>query len=109
MADERINNIEPSMGKPLQCHVGDRQDQVDLSHCHISHSWLAHAVLHKGERPPECIGCLSSLTLKHVLLNYGFYGSAPTMLHLKKPDSLLTKVKQETILAFLRAADLYDL
>ena len=62
----KLQEIEPSVGKPPQTHAESRRDQVVLSRCRIGHSWLTHVFLLKGEPPPECIGCQSPLTLKHI-------------------------------------------
>ena len=105
----KLHDIHPSVGKPPQNYTGSRWDEVVLCHCRIGHSWLTHALLLKVEPSPECIGCQSPLTIKHIWLNcvdfmalrQQFY--TPNNMH-----ELFTKVKPENILAFLMTADIYN-
>ena len=93
-----------------QSHVGGQRDQMVLSRCYIGHSWQTHIFLLTGDPPPECIGCQSPLTLKHTLLNcVDFMALRQQFYTANNMHDLFTKVKEENILAFLRAAGLYHL
>ena len=67
----KLHEIEPTVGKSPLTHAGGWLHQVIHSRCHMGHSLAhSHALLLKGILYPECIGCQSILTLKHVLLDF---------------------------------------
>ena len=71
---------------------------------------LTHAFLFKGEPAHECIGCQSALTIRHILLDcVDFMAMRQQFYRANGMPDLFTKVKQENILTFLRAAGLYHL
>ena len=66
-----MDEIEPSVEKPPEMHVVGWWDQVVCSRCYIGHWQLTHAFLLMGEPLPECIGCQSPLTFKHMCWDLG--------------------------------------
>ena len=106
----KLYHITPSVGKAPQSHAGSRRDQVVLTRCRIGHSYLTHVCLLKGEPFPECIGCQCPQTLKHILLECTDFMALRHQFYIANSmQDLFTKIKEDRILDFLRAAGLYHL
>ena len=101
----KLHDIQPSVGKPPQIYRVSRRDQVVLSHCRIGHSALTHAFLFQGEPALECLHWQSNTFYWIVWI---WWPCTNNFILQTTCMSFFTKVKEENILAFLRAAGLYN-
>ena len=45
------------------------REEIFLSHLHIGHTDITHSYLLKQEQPPWCVGCHTSYSVKHLLID----------------------------------------
>jgi len=66
--NNKLHSIEPkvNISKPYQL---PRRDELIIHRLRIGHTHLTHGFLLKREDPPECIGCQTTSTVEHILLN----------------------------------------
>ena len=106
--NNKLHRITPSVGEVRSSSLKSRRDQVILTRCRIGHSRLTHGHLLKGELAPECIPCQCPLTLRHVLVECtDFSHIRPNFYRKTSLRSLFRDVKEELILAFIKATGLY--
>ena len=63
----KLKEIVPNLKEHQQLQSHNRRDKVVLTRLQIGHSRLTHSFLLKGEPSPECFGCNTWYTLKHIL------------------------------------------
>ena len=105
----KLKEIVPNLKEhqQLQCH--NRRDEVVLTRLRIGHSRLTHSFLLKGEPPPECFGCNTRYTLKHILLECeNFSNIRRRFYNCNNMYDLFHTVKKETILAYVREIGIYN-
>ena len=104
--DEAVNNklheIHPQLGLwPGGSRIIRREESV-LTRIRISHTYLTHCFLLKGEDPPQCIACDCQLTVKHILFDcVDFIGSRNRHFNVDTFKELFEKVSPDSILSFL--------
>ena len=105
----KLKEIVPNLKEhqQLQCH--NRRDEVVLTRLRIGHSRLTHSFLLKGEPPPECFGCNTQYTLKHILLECANFSNIRMRFYnCNNMYDLFHTVKKETILAYVREIGIYN-
>ena len=105
----KLKEIVPSLKEhqQLQCH--NRRDEVVLTQLRIGHSRLTHAFLLKGKPPPECFGCNTQYTLKHILLEcVNFSNIRGRFYNCNDIYNFFHTVKKETIFAYVREIGIYN-
>ena len=105
------NKLQTIKAKIREWNKGYRKssrEEIILSHLYIRHIDITHSYLLKQEQPPWCVGCHTSYSVKHLLIDcieltpkrqYLY-----TVINIKE---LFEHVKIDNILAFLRAVGLY--
>ena len=66
--DNKLYKIFPVLKECISCPRKNRKEETVMAQLHISHSFLTHSFLLKGEEPPMCIGCDKCLTIEQILL-----------------------------------------
>ena len=66
--ENKLYKIFPVLKECISCPRKNRKEETVMAQLHISHSFLTHSFLLKGEEPPVCIGCDKCLTIEHTLL-----------------------------------------
>ena len=66
--ENKLYKIFPVLKECISCPRKNRKEETVMARLHISHSFLTHSFLLKGEEPPVCIGCDKRLTIEHILL-----------------------------------------
>ena len=105
----KLKEIVPNLKEhqQLQCH--NRREEVVLTRLRIGHSRLTHSFLLKGEPPPECFGCNTQYTLKHILLECVHFSNIRRRFYnCNNMYDLFHTVKKETILAYIREIGIYN-
>ncbi len=105
----KLKEIVPDLTEHHQLHCTKRRDEVVLTRLRIGHTRLTHAFLLKGEIPPECIGCNTSFTIKHILIDCIDFADT-RKLYYNVPDmfTLFRTVTPGKILEFIREIGLYS-
>ena len=65
----KLHKTGPKINEFLTSSRTNRRKETVLSGLHISHSFMTHSFLLKGEYSPFCIPCNELLSLEHMLLH----------------------------------------
>ena len=96
----KLKEIVPNLKEhqQLQCH--NRRNEVVLTRLQIGHSRLTRLFRLKDEPPPECFGCNTRYTLKHILLECTTFSNIRRCFYnCNDMYNLFHTVKKETIVA----------
>jgi kelch-like protein 2/3 len=67
--NNKLYNIFPKVGDSIVNHRSyNRYLETKLTRLMIGHTRITHSYLLKGEPVPQCIGCATNFTVKHILL-----------------------------------------
>ena len=79
-----------------------------MARFHISHSFLTHSFLLKGEESPMCIGCDKLLTIEHILLTCSdFIKIRKSYFTAKSLHMLFRDISPEKIFNFLKEINIF--
>ena len=67
-APNKLLEIVPEIASWPKGQRTDRREEVVLARARIGHTYLTHNYLLKRDLAPECIGCDTLLTVKHILI-----------------------------------------
>ena len=105
----KLKEIIPNLSDHHQIQCDNRRDEVVLTRLRIGHSRLTHSFLMKGEPSPECIGCNTAFTIKHILIEcVDFADTRKLFYNVQDIHSLFKSVTKEKILGFIREIGLYN-
>ena len=75
----------------------------------ISHSFITHSFLLKGEEPPVSIGCDKHLTIEHILLTFSdFIEMRESHFTAQSLRMLFQDLSPEKIFNFLREINIFE-
>ena len=104
----KLKEIIPDLSEYHQLQCDTRRDEVVMTRLRIGHSRLTHSFLMKGEPPPECIGCNTAFTIKHILLDCVDFADVRKLFYnVQDMNKLFKTVSKEKILGFIREIGLY--
>jgi hypothetical protein len=104
----KLKEIVPHLDEHYQIMCSSRRDEVVLTRLRLCHSFLTHSFILKGECAPQCIGCNSAFTVKHILLHcIDFHETRVKYFTCTNLHELFHNVGMEKILAFIKEINLY--
>jgi ribonuclease HI len=104
----KLKEIIPNLLDHHQIQCNNRRDEVVMTRLRIGHSRLTHAFLMKGDPSPECIGCNTAFTIKHILVEcVDFADTRKLFYNVQDMNSLFKTVTKEKILGFIKEIGLY--
>ena len=107
--NNKLFTIKPDLGDWLPGLRTSRREEIILAPLRISHSYITHSYLLKGEEEPQCIPCNAPLTIKHVLVNFvDLVPARQTFFDVDSLTTLFDTVKFESIFDFLKEIHLYE-
>ena len=96
------------MGEWKEGYRKSRREEIILSRLHIGHTDIIHSHLLKQEQSPWCVGCHTSYSVKHLLIDC--IDLTPKRLYFYTVNNMKELFKHDEgdkILAFLKAVGLY--
>lgn len=108
LGENKLREIKKSVTDVYRPSCSGRREEVVLTRLRIGHSHLTHSYLLKREDRPECVGCASPFTVRHVLVECANiahirvrYFEATTM------HELFTKVPSRAIIDFVKELEIF--
>ena len=113
---QRRNNIHnklfqilPTLGEWRPASRKSRREQVVISRLRIDHTRLTHSFILKQEPQPQCLTCLTTCMVKHILIECRIFAVIrKRFFKVNNLTDLFENVKIDDILSFLRETDLYQ-
>jgi len=104
----KLHDINPKMAPWPGCHRKERREEVVLARTRIGHTYLTQNYLLKNEDMPECFGCDSPLTVKHILIEcVDFNDIRQRFYSVASMKQLFDEVEPNKILSFLKEIGLF--
>ena len=105
--------IKPMLSAWQSSYRKSREEEVTLCRLRTGHTYATHSYLFLGAERPVCLGCGSSLSVKHILIECPrlaaerrrcFGVTLPTLISLLSDDS--TYINSGALFTFIRKCDL---
>ena len=108
LPSNKLREIKPDLSHHFTKLLPCRRDEVVLTRVRIGHSYTTHSYLLKGEDRPQCIGCQTPWTVKHILLEcVDFNQIRVKYFQANTMRDLFDSVNTDNILKFLKEIHLY--
>ena len=104
----KLHNIKPILGEWPPAYRDVRRDEVVLARTRIGHTFLTHSHLLKNEPIPQCIGCDTYLTVRHIFIDcIDFAQVRLKYFNVSSMRELFKDISPKCILDFLKEIKLY--
>ena len=108
LPSNKLKEIKPDLSHHFTKLFSCRRDEVVLTRVRIGHSHTTHSYLLKGEERPECVGCQTPWTVKHILLEcVDFRQTRVKYFQANTMKELFDSANTDNILKFLKEIHLY--
>ena len=105
----KLKEIEPIVNHHRLVPKLSRREEIVLARLRIGHTRLTHSCLLKREERPYCIGCDTTFTVRHFLLDCAdFHRERRSLIQVNNLKDLFKDVSVENILSFLKNINLFN-
>ena len=105
----KLFQIQPTLGEWRPAFRTSRREHVIISRLRIGHTRLTHVFILKQEPQPQCLTCLTTCTVKHILVECrAFAAIKKRYFKVTSLTELFENVKIDDVLSFLRETGLYE-
>ena len=102
----KLLDIKPTIGEKQSVVRNIRKEEVVLARLRLGHTRVTHSYLLQGEEQPQCVGCDSSFTVRHFLLECGYFAQVRNnCFHVDNMKELFQDIHIDSIKTFSKVSN----
>ena len=105
----KLREIKPTFGEYQSIVKNIRKEDVVLARLRLGHTRVTHSHLLLDEEQPQCAGCDAPFTVRHFLLECGYFAQVRNnYIHVDNMKQLFQDIHIDSIMAFLKEMHLLN-